>query len=79
MLPAGARYRQTFSVLQTACSHKPPRAEPLMVVEEFPPWEQGGASYVLGPQARLIFSYICYMNLLSAFFQRVQNHNLFYL
>lgn len=50
-----------------------------MVVVELPPWERGGTSYVLGLQARLTFSYICYMNLVSAFFQRVQNHNLFYL
>ena len=51
----------------------------LMMMVDLPPREQGRASYVLGPQARLIFSYVRYMDLVSAFFQRVQNHNLFYL
>lgn len=51
----------------------------LMVVVELPHQEQGGASYMLGPEARLIFSYIFYMCLVSDFFQRVQIHYLLYL
>lgn len=49
------------------------------LVVEFPPAEQERASGMLGPQAALIFSFICNMNLASAFFQRVQNRNLCYL
>lgn len=30
----------------------------LMVMVKLPPWEQGGASYVLGPWARLFFFFL---------------------
>lgn len=65
-----------------ACCRLPVARSPqgqsqVMVVVELPPREQG-RSYVLGLQARLIFSYICCVNLVSAFFQRAENDNLFY-